>query len=131
MSTTVTDLRKIYTSTKTDADLQVYLDTAILVVTEELTGVSGCSMSQDRLDKITLYLAAHFADVSTFGESGQAGPLKSSKTGEATEVYVSTPAEYTGYMLTRWGQTAMSLDTCGILIGNTTNKGLKAQIRVV
>jgi hypothetical protein len=85
-------------------------------------------MSQDRLEKIAAYVAAHFADVSTSGADGSAGPLKSEKMGEATDVYAVPDQTVAGYNTTRYGQLAMALDTCGVLL-NTAKQ--KAQFQVV
>ena len=133
MAVTLADLKLIYpNSGLSDDQLQVALDTAQMIVSEQLTGVSGCSMSPERLDKITLYLAAHFAEGSANAAQGMpAVGLKRSKLGEADESYAVPVETASGYQTTRWGQLAMALDTCGILANSTTNNGLKAQFRVV
>ena len=129
MAVTVDDLRAIYTTTLSDDALQVHLDTAEMVVDEQLR--PNCQMSDARYDKITLYLAAHFAYISETSASGAPGALKRSKLGEADESYAVPNADDYGYESSRWGQMAIALDTCGILSGQNTNRGLKAQFRVV
>ena len=129
MAVTVADVKTIYKGTISDTDLGVALDTAIMVVNEQLK-VTGCNMSQDRLDKITMYLAAHFAETTALSGSDQPGLLRRSKLGESDESYaVPTDTNTAGYASTRWGQLAIALDQCNILISNAT--GFKAEFRVL
>lgn len=127
MAVTVADVRKVYTTDLEDSILQVHLDTAELVVSEQLT----CGMSQERLDKITIYLTAHFAEASDLQAAGLPGQVRRSKLGDADESYAVPQAQegVSGYMTTRWGQLAIALDTCNALL-TTGNGKLKAQFEV-
>lgn len=131
MAVTISDVRKVYTSSLTDEQLGVHLATAQLVVAEQLTGVSGCSMSEERLDMITIYLTAHFAEASEQGAAGDPGAIRREKIGEADVSYFipGSMEGTTGYRTTRWGQLAIALDTCNILV--TQAGKLNAQLRVV
>jgi hypothetical protein len=132
MAVTIADITKIFPTTLTNDQLQFALDTAQMIVSEQLTGVSGCNMSTDRLDKITIYLAAHFAEGTANAAEGiPAVGLKRSKLGEADESYAVPVESLNGYNTTRWGQLALALDTCGILAGSLANGGLKARFEVV
>lgn len=127
---TVTDLRKIYTSSKDDAGLQIFVDMGNLVVNEQLVGKT-CTQSDARLTLISSWLAAHFAEIAANSDAGQSGPLKSQKIGEASETYASPTDAMAGFMTTRYGQTAVVLDICGLLAGASTNSSLRAKFEVV
>ena len=129
MAVTVDDLKKIYSSSLSDEQLAEALETAQLVVDEDIK--PNCSMSDERYDRITLYLAAHYASITETTSGGQAGALRRSKLGDADESYATPPDSAFGYECTRWGQMAIALDKCGILAGQQANKGLKAELRVV
>lgn len=128
MTVAVADVRQVYTTTLDDTALGVHLATAQLIADEQL---ASCGMSQDRIDKIIVYLAAHFAELSTWSAAGESGPLKSSRLGEATDVYAIPNTADTGYGFasSRWGQMALALDTCGVL--RNASGPLPAQFRVV
>lgn len=106
MAVTETDVKKVY---PTNADLSGFLQTANLVVTNQLTGKG---LSTTTLDEITIYLTAHFATVGL-----NKGGLKSKKVGEATETYKVTGDDALGLRSTGYGQTAMLLDSSGTLAG--------------
>lgn len=130
MAVTIDDLKKIYTSSSlTDDQLEEALSTAQMIVDEDIR--PNCAMSEERYDRITLYLAAHFASITESNSGGNAGALRRSKLGEADESYAAPPDDAFGYEATRWGQMAIALDKCGILSGQAANKGLKALFRVV
>lgn len=133
MAVTLNDVKLVYpNSGLSDDQLQAALDTAELIVSEQLTNVPGCTMSSERLDKITVYLTAHFADASSNAQSGiPAGGIKRDKLGDSDQSYFGPGDSATGYSTSRWGQLAMALDTCGILASSLANNGLKAQFRVV
>lgn len=137
MAVTIDDVKKVLPSPPanlSDDQYTLALETAQLIVSEQLVGVADCNMSQDRLDKITVYLAAHFAEpMSNSADGMPSGGLKRSKLGEADESYFGPANDdgTLGYRSTRWGQLAIALDTCGILAGSTANAGLMAQLRVV
>lgn len=124
MAVTIDDVKKVYKGTISDVDLQIALDTAELVVSEQLT----CGMSQERLDKITIYLTAHFAEMTSTSGAGLPGLLRRSKLGEADESYAVPVEANAGYMSSKWGQMAVALDTCNALI---TIGSIPAQFRVI
>lgn len=128
---TVTDLRTIYTPlvAQSDEQLQPFVDIGNLIVNEQLLG-QKCTQSDARLELIAEYLAAHFADMSANGSNGYAGALTRDKLGEADQSYAAPPATETGYMTSRYGQTALALDMCGLLKASTIAT-LKAQFEVV
>lgn len=88
-------------------DVAQAIDTASLLVTEELTGRSP-QQSDARLVQIELYLAGHFAVV-----SDREGPLASEALGDAVERYHNI--YFAGLRSTRFGQQAILLDTSGVL----------------
>lgn len=127
MAVTVDDVKAVYDPGLTDDQLQVHLETAQMVVSEQL---SSCGMSPERLDKITIYLTLHFAETSVTAAEGLPGTLRRSKLGEADESYaVPTGSDMqSAYRGSRWGQLAIALDLCNKLISTAE---LKAQFRVV
>lgn len=133
MAVTIADIKAVYSPARDRADdeIQPFLDTALMVVNEQLR--PNCPMSEDRYDKITIYLTAHFMSISDSANGGNVsgGALRRSKLGEADESY-ATPAESEfGYNASRWGQMALALDTCGVLAASQANKGIKARFQVV
>ena len=120
----VAEVREIITTTVCDDTLvSNFIDTAHLVVETHLVG-GDCVQSEDMLKKIEMYLAAHFVAMSEEG-----GALKYSKLGDAAESY-DTDMFGDGLKASRYGQTAIMLDACGILADMAaTNK--TAQFRVV
>lgn len=123
---TVTDLRTVYTTTKNDATLAPFVVLGNMIVNEQLR-VNGCSLSDDRYKAIAEYLAAHYAD-SSMPDSGDPAPLKSEKIGDATDTYAVPDQTQAGYMTTKYGQLAIALDTCNILVSAPK---LKAKFEVV
>jgi len=118
------EVREIVTSAADDDTiLGSFVDTAHLLVDTYLVG-GTCQHSDEILKKIELYLAAHFASLSA-GE----GTIRYAKVGDAAESY-DTDHLGDGLRSTRYGQTAIMLDTCGIL-ANMASAGLKAEFRVV
>lgn len=89
----------------TDRDTTPFIDTADLIVSEQL---SGKGLTDARLKQIELYLAAHFAAITE-----ERGALKSTKMGDSSDTY-DNQAGF-GLKLTRYGQQAISLDTSGTL----------------
>ncbi len=130
MTTTISveDLREVYTSSKEDEELQPFVDIGNMVVNEQFNTACGIAMSQDRKDKIAVYVAAYFADVSNIADSGDPGPVKSEKQGDASMSYAIPDQTEAGYTSSKWGQLAIALDTCNILLSSPK---LKAQVRVV
>lgn len=135
MAVIVDNVKAVYPQvggSPTDAQYTAALETAKLIAAEQLTASTTCQMSSERIDKITIYLAAHFLEATNNASAGlPAGGLKRSKLGEADESYATPDATLTGYQTTRWGQLALALDTCGILASSVANAGLKAQFRTV
>lgn len=107
---------------KTSADLQPFLDTATLIVTEDL---AGTSLSDARKDQITKYLALHFEIL-----SWENGGLTSSRMGNSSDTYKQIGVNQNSLMSTRGGQTAVALDTSGTLL-NMSSPNLKAKFGVV
>jgi len=98
---------------KTDLDdISMFKETAEIIVNEELLNKG---LSDKRLEKIELYLTAHFI---TLREK----QLRSEKLGDATNVYFVQ----TGMNLkaSPFGQTALALDSSGSLVnvGNYKSK---------
>lgn len=122
MAVSPTQVKQIVATEKSDQDIQVFIDTAELVVSEDL---AGSGLSAERKEKIALWLSAHFLIISQDN-----GGIRRSKLGDADESYV-VPKEQWGLGATHWGQQAMSLDTSGTLAASQASGGLKAEFRVV
>lgn len=122
---TPAELKVIYPTSATDETLQVFIDMANSVVDEELLNKG---LSEDRLKMIELYLSAHFASMS-LSAGGTVGGLKKRKVGDSEEEYVTNAQNY-GYMSSKYGQTAVLLDTSGTL-GAQTNNPVKARFNLV
>jgi hypothetical protein len=111
---------------ETDPDLDIlpFIETANLLVDEEL---DGKGLSDERLRQIELYLAAHFTSL-----RAERGQLRRTGTGDSTEVYAGKFVE--GFALTRYGQQALMLDTTGTLAALSAaakTQARKAEFRVV
>jgi len=120
---TAEEVREII-STEIDDDVldSSFIDTAHLFVDTHLT---ACTTNTEAiLTKIELYLAAHFVSISDGG-----GALKYTKLGDAAESF-DTSQLGAGLSSSRYGQTAIILDTCGTLAG-LAEPSKKAQFRVV
>lgn len=120
MAITEADVRKVAGTT---LDCSIFLTTAQTVYTNQL-GDEG--LDSAIADAITLYLAAHFAVLTT-----ESGGLRRSKLSEADETYRIPGEKDVGLAFTRFGQQAMLLDPTGILAGLSANKGLRALFEVV
>jgi len=109
--------------TKLDEDviLASMIDTANTYIDAHL---DAAGHSNAILLKIELYLSAHFVAITE-----ERGSLKFSKLGESSEAYNTTELG-AGLNSTRFGQTALLLDTSGILANISASK-LKAEFRVV
>lgn len=103
-----------------DVDLQTFIDSAHLLVTEELA-TSG--LSADRQTLIEKYLAAHLAAMTY-----ERGQITFSKTGDASEYYGFKAGQ--GLLSTRYGQQAVALDTSGKLAVIATPNS-RAEFKVV
>lgn len=128
MAITCHDVKMVYgpTTEASDAEIQAHIDTANMIVSENL---AGSGLSEVRLDKIRAYLAAHYLFLS---KSGGSEGLKKSKIGESEEQYFS-PKELdgTGFASTAFGSMALVLDTSGLLGQTLTASKPQAQFRVV
>ena len=110
----------IETSLEDSVVLSSMIDTANLYVD---THLADAGHSDAVLAKIELYLAAHFVALTE-----ERGSLKGSKMGDASEFLSDIYSE--GFKATRFGQTALTLDTTGTLAAKGTAT-LKAEFRVV
>lgn len=110
----------IDTSIADDIVLTNHIDTANLLVTETL---GSTTLTARRLEKIELYLAAHFVALTE-----ERGGITRSELGDAEESYANIYSA--GFQATRYGQAAMSLDSTGTLNALGSPK-LKAEFRVV
>lgn len=119
---TESEVAAIYPGDCELTDFTTFIQTATLVVTEEL-GSSG--LSKDRLTQIELYLAAHLTVISL-----EKGGLTRQKIGDSEDFYQLWTNLSTGFNATRFGQQAVMLDTTGTLQAIGSGK-LKAQFRVV
>lgn len=116
---TDSEVKEIYVTT---SDTTPFITTATLLVDEELVGLG---YSSNRLKQIELYLAAHFAVISL-----EKGGLRSRKIDEAEDEYKPIEAAAKGFMSTRFGQQALSLDNEGKL-ANLSSNPVKARFRVI
>lgn len=124
VSITADDIKEVYsTSGLSDLELSVFADIGNMVVNEQIVGTTcGDKLSSDRLDKIAVYVACHFAEVSA--NSDVPGPIKTDKIGDALTSYASPDQARAGYMSSRWGQLALTLDTCNLLVSAARLKAL-------
>lgn len=118
---TTTEVNAIF-AVETLSDLDTFITTANLVVTDEL---SSAGLSTNRLKQIELYLSAHYAAV-TFEKGG----LRKQKIGEAEEDYKVIGSGIIGLSSTRYGQQAITLDPTGTL-GALSASSVKAKFRIV
>lgn len=124
MAITVDDVAKLIDipQGKTSADIDPFLASAGLVVTEDL---AAANLSPARQDLVAQYLAAHFATV-----SWEYGGIQRQKYGNAEDYYKTVNSQDRGYMSTRFGQAAIGFDTSGTLAALSESKP-KASFRVV
>ena len=99
-----------------------HIDTAHTIVEEHLVGLTPL-LSDPMLKKIELYLAAHFVALTEEG-----GALTRSKLGDGDDSFANVYEQ--GYKSTRYGQTALAIDSSGVL-SNISTTSLKADFRVV
>lgn len=124
---TVAELATIYKNANAVSDattLQELINTASLLVDEELATVTP-PLSVDRLKKIELYLAAHFA-VGVF----EAGGLVRKKIDTVEEEYQEISSLVKGLQASRYGQMVILLDSTGRL-GALSASTTRAQFAVV
>lgn len=101
--TTATEVKAILTTSLTDAQVDVYIDIANQIVTDNVT----CGLGDAALEEIERWLTAHLI---AFTRSRMA---KSEKIGEASITYNGVFGS--GLDATPYGQTVKLLDTCGSL----------------
>lgn len=119
MAVTQLDVTKII---DTDRDATPFIATADLLV-DEILASSGLSAA--RLDAIKKYLAAHFIWIT------ETASLAQKQVGSTHEVYRTFSDKSTGLQTSRYGQTALTLDTSGKLAAITANSGMKALFSVI
>lgn len=118
---TADEVREIVETSITDDALATnHITTANLIVDEHLA-TSG--LSDDMLKRIELYLAAHYVALTE-----ERGGLTRNKLGDGDESYANVYEA--GYHSTRFGQTALSLDSTGLLVA-ASQTNLKATFRVI
>ena len=123
MPINLTDVRELMLLPEMElSDIEPHLQVAQLIVAEDL---ASSGLSTERKEKITLFLAAHFAVLAL-----EVGGLTRKDVGESAESYRAVATGDRGYMMTRYGQQAMALDTTGTLTSNAQG-ALKAEFRVV
>lgn len=98
---------KVIVSTSIADVTTPFIDIATLIVDEDL---ASYGMSADRLEKIELYLAAHFVAMTE-----ERGGLTRTRTGDSEDYFRAFTGD--GMRATRFGQTAMLLDESGKLSG--------------
>ena len=96
------------------------IDTANVLVD---TYLAASGLSESVLEKIELYLAAHFVALTEEG-----GGITRKKIGDADESYANIFEE--GFRSTRFGQNALALDSSGTLASVTQTK-LSARFRII
>jgi hypothetical protein len=110
--TTVTELRTLTgaeVGEATDVAMQMFIDQATTVVNEL---ISDKGLSPAILTQITLYLSGHYYVMSIEG-----GGITYRKTGQSEERYKTFGFDGIGFMTSRFGQMACTLDTSGTLLG--------------
>ena len=119
---TAAEVKEIIPTKISDAVLTSnMIDTAHVMVEDILVPDAG--LTEVVLKKIELYLAAHFVALTDEG-----GGLTRSKLGDSDESFANIYEA--GFKGTRFGQTALGLDTSGRL-NAATQTNLKAEFRVV
>lgn len=101
---TPADVRLIFPTDLSDAELQAFIDTAHLLINEEL---ADSGLTEERLTEIELYLSAHLAAL--------ADPRKKSEMIAGEWQFTNTGETGMGLTSTHYGQTVLLLDTSGIL----------------
>jgi hypothetical protein len=118
----------------TDADVRAYVEmesststapyiTSASVVSD--TYLAGKGLSELILTQIEIFLAAHFAVLAV-----ERGGIQRDTQGDAAQTYQSISEKLSGFMLTRFGQQAVALDSTKTLVGVGGVK-LSATFRVV
>lgn len=118
---TDTDVRA-YVDVPSAVDTSVYINAAVAVVTDKLTGKG---LSESILTQIEIFLAAHFATLAV-----ERGGLKKETAGDSSQSYQTISEKFKGFTSTRFGQQAITLDTSGTLAADG-NANQRAILRVV
>jgi len=112
--TNVDDVKDIINTALGDDTINAFIVTSSIVV-DGIDANTDCNLSDERLEEIEKYLTAHIIQLT------QERLTTSERVGEAQESYSLAPLgkglEGTGY-----GQMALMLDTCGLLIGEANAK---------
>ena len=101
-----------------DLDIDFQIETADLIVIGRLPGID---YPVELLDRITLYLAAHFTSLYIREHEEQ-------ELGDSRDKYTRELAR--GLQSTRFGQTALAMDYKGVLVADNNLKGV-AKLDVV
>ncbi len=102
--TTPDEVREIYDTDKTDEQIEVWINIASEIVTDNL---SDCGYTDAQLEEIERQLTAHLM-TDTYTPT-----KKSEKLGEASVTYAASFGS--GLTSTSYGKTLRILDTCGVL----------------
>lgn len=124
MAVTTADIRRVYPDTDSDDTvIQKFIANATSIVSGQL---AGKGLTDSTLDLITTYVTAHLMVISQ-----ERGGLRRAKLGDVDESYVVPGDGSFAWTASRFGQTAIALDTSGTLAGQASNSGRKAEFRVV
>ena len=108
----------------TEMDLQPFILTATLLVTERLVG----HYTEARLTEIERWLTAHLASTSSSGSStGSSGQVSSVRAEEITISY-ATGTLGEGLASSRYGEHVQMLDYLGLLTHDMTSKPAKFSV---
>lgn len=99
-----------------------YINSASVAVEDLL---AGKGLSEEVLTQIEIFLAAHFAVLAV-----ERGGFRREAMGDSSQSFQTISEKFKGFHLTRFGQSAVVLDTTGILAAQG-NANLKAVFRVV
>lgn len=127
MPVSVSSLKTITGYNGTDTDLQIYADTADIII-DDITQTSSlfASQSQALRDTIALYVAAHYYVISE-----ERGGLLSQTIGESKDRYNTPSSDKTGLYSTRFGQQACALDTTGVLSNLSNQFKVSVDVKVI
>lgn len=108
MSVTVAELKALTGSEKPDGELTLFVNQAALVVSSFL---SGTTLDASILASVELYMAGHFYVLSVEG-----GGITYTRAGQSEHRFKTYGYDAHGFMSTRFGQMACTLDTTGTLL---------------
>jgi hypothetical protein len=113
---------RAYVVISTSVSTAPYINSAVVVVESLL---EGKGLSESVLTQIEIFLAAHFAVLAV-----ERGGIRREAMGESSQSFQTISENFKGFTLTRFGQSALALDTTGTL-AEQGNANLKAKFRVV